>query len=84
MAMTKERNKTVQDIIKDYLKTNGFGGLFNADGECACELLDLFPCEAPGEKCEAGYKSECNPDTCNFGGYCGFHISRRKRRGRQC
>ena len=59
----------VRDIVKNYIKDNGFDGLFNGR-ECACSIDDLFPCG--GEyinKCEPGYKSVC---TCGLG--CDFDI----------
>lgn len=31
----------VRQIIEKFLCENGHDGLFNADGECGCELSDL-------------------------------------------
>lgn len=42
-------------IIKKYLKENGFDGLHN-NGECGCEILDLVPCENNFSCCTPGYK----------------------------
>lgn len=46
---------TVNDMIKRFLKDNGYDGLFY-DGECGCELNDLVPCGADPSQCEPGYK----------------------------
>ena len=45
---------SVQKIIEDYLKQNGFGGLVYPD-ECACKIGDLQPCDSPCMYCEPGY-----------------------------
>ena len=45
---------TVKEIIKEYLKTNGYGGLYS--GFCGCEMEDLFPCGEYCGQCEPGYK----------------------------
>jgi hypothetical protein len=49
---------TIKEIIEKHLRDNGFDGLFNADGECGCELDDLVPCggECGLLECEPGYK----------------------------
>lgn len=58
----------VRQIIEKFLCENGHDGLFNADGECGCELSDLFPCGSPATECEAGYKVLCT-EGCNHDGY---------------
>jgi hypothetical protein len=35
--------KTVKDILIEYLKQNGFDGLYSP-GECGCSIEDLNPC----------------------------------------
>jgi len=65
---------TVIEIVREYLEKNGFDGLFNEQGECACELNDLAPCGEIGVDCEAGYKVDCDPETCPMDGNCTFHI----------
>ena len=69
----------VKDIIRGFLQTCGYDGLFNADRFCACELPDLFPCIDEGVDCEPGFKVPCpgpgDPDEYNqCDGDCGFHI----------
>lgn len=50
-----------KDIIRDWLKENGYTGLFYP-GECACSIDDLMPCENPCPDCEAGYLIKCTDD----------------------
>jgi hypothetical protein len=50
--------KTVEEIIKEYLKANGFDGLFNEEGECACEINDLATCGCIFMDCEPGYRAD--------------------------
>jgi hypothetical protein len=60
----------VHDVLAEYLTEHGFDGLRNADGGCACELADLFPCYCNDGMmdCQPSYKHECNTcqsqDTC--------------------
>ena len=64
---------TVKEIIEQYLRTNGFDGLFS-EVECACGIDDLVPCDGPCDRCRPGYRVPCPPD-------CGeheFHIQREK------
>jgi len=46
---------TCKDIITEYLKTNGYDGLFN--DECACGLDDLMPCDGGYGDCVPGYEA---------------------------
>jgi hypothetical protein len=59
---------TVTQIVREYLISHNYDGLFNADDGCACTVDDLRPCgEHPD--CTPGYKGPCD---------CGehdFHIS---------
>ena len=63
---------TLLEIVEQYLIANKFDGLFSDDG-CACEVGDLFPCEAPHGDCQPGYKSPCD---CGEGH--SYHISLEK------
>ena len=61
-------------IIKQWLKAHKYDGLYNADGECACEVNGLCPCGEDMGLCKPGYRVECN---------CGehdWHIQARKPR----
>ena len=53
----------VKGIVIEYLKENGFDGLFEP-GECACEIEDLAPhCGSDSFlKCQPGYKTNEAPD----------------------
>lgn len=60
----------VREIIQAYLKANGFDGLVS-NGDCSCDIDDLFPCIGGDwiAECEPGHEVPCD---------CGehdFHIS---------
>ena len=61
---------TVISIIECWLNENGYDGLYNADGECACRIGDLVSCEEPFGRCLPGYQVPC-PENC---GEHYFHI----------
>lgn len=46
----------VREIIQQYLQNCGYDGLYNSEGECACEIGDIAPCESLSLDCKAGYK----------------------------
>lgn len=67
--------RTVRTIVADWLKRNGYGGLYYS-GVCGCELDDLMPCEESNPNCAAGYRVLCpGIDDCEVGGGCDFHIT---------
>jgi len=51
-------SKSVEEIIKDYLKDNGYSGLYY-ESECGCEIDNLALCEGYIGDCTPGYKVEC-------------------------
>ena len=54
-------NHDVKSIVTEYLESHGFDGLYNSDGECACDLYGgLFQCEFTDEYCNAGYYQQSN------------------------
>ena len=54
--------KTVSDIIVEYLKENDFDGLYNDD--CGCPINDLAPCNCEAiMTCIPGYEMECDCET---------------------
>ena len=57
---------TVQDMIEERLKADGFDGLFCRAGACGCEISDLVPCSEDCTGCEPGYKVTCS-DNCDHG-----------------
>lgn len=64
----------LKKLVKQALEREGFDGLFNLNGACACTNEDLFPCEQPGVDCEPGYLAPCD-GTCNHGD-CPYHIQK--------
>ena len=67
----------VKKIVIQYLKEHGYDGLCN-NGDCGCEIDDLVPCSEDCSICEPGYKRPCDPETCELGGDCRWHIDREK------
>jgi len=53
----------LSEIASSWLKSNGYGGLCEASGECGCALGDLMPCDNPNLDCQAGYKEDADPST---------------------
>lgn len=62
----------LSQIVEDWLKSNGYDGLFNADVHCGCKLDDLMPCGEPTSDCQAGYL--VNNPGCSEG--CNWHIQK--------
>jgi len=57
----------VKTMVRYFLQTKLFDGLFCEAGDCACVIDDIAPCgECLSENCEAGYLAPCPPD-------CGEH-----------
>jgi len=54
---------TVKEIVAEYLKQNGFGGL-HGECDCGCFLDDLIPCGEGCDTCEAAYAIPAHCDTC--------------------
>ena len=53
----------VKQITEQYLIANGYDGLGEVNGECACEVGDLMPCQSEDVmRCRAGYKRKPNPE----------------------
>ena len=48
-------NPTVQEIVKEYLTTHGYDGLYNED--CGCQINNLSPCGDDIIFCRAGCKT---------------------------
>lgn len=67
-------NLEVFDIVKAYLVSNGFEGLYNSDCECACTIDDLMPCGEMQHTCTAGYVVP----GCSCGEGCEFHVESKK------
>jgi len=52
------KNPTVLTIVTDYLKDNGYDGLYTEG--CDCLLGDLCPCGCGSLDCRAGHKGPCD------------------------
>ena len=52
---------TVYDILKKWMKDNGYDGLCNHDSECGCSLDDFFCCGEVCSECEPAYKGKPIP-----------------------
>jgi len=50
------KNKTVKDIVSDYLRDNGYDGLYADSLGCGCVLKNLMPCNRNPSECRVGYK----------------------------
>lgn len=55
MSEEKKKNPTVLEILREYLKGNGYDGLYSADDVCGCDADDLAPCFEVGPNCRAGH-----------------------------
>ena len=58
---------TVQQIVEEYLKKNGFDGLCGC--ECGCEIEDLIPCDKSWcSDCVPGFNSPklAKENECDF------------------
>lgn len=62
----------VYDMVASYLIDNGFDGLYNENGECACTVDDLSPAACMSYECVAGYYHKGCTEDCGNG--CSFHI----------
>ena len=60
--MVPEYLRKISDIVRWYLKENGYDGLYYE--ECGCEIDDLFPCGEPSLSCAAGYRNNCETCVC--------------------
>ena len=76
---------TVEEIVHHYVRKGmldhlvdmGYDGLLEEEGECACEIEDLFPCGKPLEEvlsCRGAYKIRCRGD-CGLGLECLWHMT---------
>lgn len=74
---------TTLEIVREHLKANGYEGLNNPRGDCACECSDLSPGNRAAttcltEYCTPGYKVPCDPKDCPADGNCDWHIAGRR------
>ena len=56
-----EMRLPIEEIVCAWLQKNGYDGLYNNVGECACLVDDLAPCgHLNTEDCEPGYRINCD------------------------
>jgi len=55
--MGENTTPTVLEIVEARLTADGYDGLFNVAGECACKIGELAPCDGLVTECRAGYLS---------------------------
>lgn len=68
---------TVIDIIREYLISHGYDGLYHCNGDgCGCLLDDLVPCGEIYGDCIAGYRIEGCTEECGMN--CKFHVGPEK------
>jgi len=60
----------VKELVEQWLRLSGYDGLWNAAGECACDLEDLIPCGEDFANCTPGFKMPCPPGCAEHN----FHI----------
>jgi len=62
---------TVKEIVKEWLKQNGYEGLCNGDYDCGCTLDTLMECGEVSEWCEAAHKGKPPEQADGFNCNCG-------------
>lgn len=56
-------NPTVRDIVRNYLESGGYDGLYSDDG-CGCSTGDFVPCSCCDiELCQVGYRQHHTSDS---------------------
>lgn len=56
---------TIEEIVKRYLKDNGYDGLAYPEEECGCSIDDLCCCGGSMADCKPAYKISCNKCSTN-------------------
>lgn len=55
-----DANKTIKDIVEEWLRANNYSGLCDPDYGCGCGLDDFMPCDEPNiNECEAAFQVKC-------------------------
>jgi len=49
-------DKTVEEIVKEWLVNHGYDGLCSPDESCGCGVDDLMPCGADCRNCMPAHK----------------------------
>lgn len=56
----------VKEMVKVVLVVNGFNGLYDEDGECACQVEDLMPCGGEVGNCQAGWLAKSDNEEYDY------------------
>ena len=56
----EKENKSVFEIVWQYLEDNDYDGLYNPNDDCACSKDDLEPCSQMSSECTCGYTQPCD------------------------
>ncbi|HUX01550.1 MAG TPA: hypothetical protein VMY35_11280 [Phycisphaerae bacterium] len=56
---TTQEAPTVREIVEEWLKRDGYDGLYSRDACCSCFAGDLMPCLDPCGACRPGYAHKC-------------------------
>jgi hypothetical protein len=65
----------VIEIVTSYLIANGYDGLVEEFGECACLVGDPAPCGQISDSCRAGHRVHVPRGSCEeHGDRCTWHI----------
>jgi len=75
------KSKIVTEIVKEYLQSNNYDGLFHENAQCGCILSNLCPCGEWFGDCEPGYQIPCECEKEENGELAqshGFHIGRKE------
>ena len=73
----------IKEIVSDYLKKNGYDGLYSTIERCGCLLDDLMPCSGlhlppiNGFECKPGYRHDIAADEecgCDGQGTVHWHV----------
>jgi len=52
----------VNDVLRKYMKDNGYDGLYEGGEGCGCSLDDFMPCGTCNGECEFGVKREATQE----------------------
>lgn len=69
-------SKDVRSIVRAWLESHGYDGLYSWRAECGCECSDLMPCDEYTGDCAPGKKVACEPEECPADGECDWHVEK--------
>jgi len=68
-------SKSMGKIMREWMESNGYGGLRNYGEDCFCEVSDMMPCGFAPHSCEPAraypcVASRCGSVSCEGGDFC--------------